>query len=108
MKIMTTTDERLLSRVKLKLRQGICGLHGHDSLLHFDGGHVSLLCSSCGYESPDGMWAAPARLSRGVPAPELRWCICRTPANAASPRRRAAIRCPWVQHPLGRNETSTL
>ena len=52
MKIMTTTDERLLSRVKLKLRQGICGLHGHDSLLHFDGGHVSLLCSSCGYESP--------------------------------------------------------
>jgi hypothetical protein len=51
MKTMTT-DEGLLSRVTLKFRQRICGLHGHDSLLHFDNGRISLLCSSCGHESP--------------------------------------------------------
>jgi hypothetical protein len=27
-------------------------MHGHDSLLHFEHGRLSLLCSSCGYESP--------------------------------------------------------
>ena len=51
MRIMTT-DEGLLSRVSLKFRQQVCGLHGHDSLLHFDNGRLSLLCSSCGHESP--------------------------------------------------------
>ena len=50
-----TTDEGLLSRVTLKFRQRMCGLHGHDSLLHFDNGRISLLCSSCGHESPG--WA---------------------------------------------------
>jgi hypothetical protein len=47
-----TTDNRLLSRVALRVRQGVCGLHGHDALLHFDKGRMSLLCSSCGHESP--------------------------------------------------------
>ena len=27
-------------------------MHGHDSLLHFEHGRMSLLCSSCAYESP--------------------------------------------------------
>jgi hypothetical protein len=27
-------------------------MHGHDSLLHFEHGRMSLLCSSCGHESP--------------------------------------------------------
>jgi hypothetical protein len=35
-----------------QVRQFICGLHGHDSLLHFEKGRLSLLCSSCGYETP--------------------------------------------------------
>jgi hypothetical protein len=34
------------------VRQFICALHGHDSLLHFEQGRLSLLCSSCGYETP--------------------------------------------------------
>jgi hypothetical protein len=34
------------------VRQFICGLHGHDALLHFDHGRISLLCTSCGHESP--------------------------------------------------------
>jgi hypothetical protein len=39
----------------------LCGLHGHDALLHFDHGRISLLCTSCGYESPG--WDV-----KGVPA----------------------------------------
>ena len=40
------------SGVITQLRRFICGLHGHDSLLHFGEGRVSLLCSSCGHETP--------------------------------------------------------
>ena len=40
------------SGVITQLRRFICGLHGHDSLLHFGDGRVSLLCSSCGHETP--------------------------------------------------------
>ena len=40
------------TRVADHVRQAICGMHGHDSLLHFEHGRMSLLCSSCGYESP--------------------------------------------------------
>ncbi len=42
----------LLARTGEQVRQFICGLHGHDALLHFDRGRMSLLCTSCGYESP--------------------------------------------------------
>jgi len=42
----------MMSRVGEQLRRFICGLHGHDSLLHFEEGRVSLLCSSCGHETP--------------------------------------------------------
>jgi hypothetical protein len=41
-----------LARIGGQVRQFICGLHGHDSLLHFQKGRLSLLCSSCGYETP--------------------------------------------------------
>ena len=63
-----TTDDRLLSRMTLKVRQRICGLHGHDSLLHFDGAHVSLLCSSCGHESP-GWDVGGASTTRPITSP---------------------------------------
>jgi len=42
----------VMSRIGEQLRRLICGLHGHDSLLHFGDGRVSLLCSSCGHETP--------------------------------------------------------
>ena len=35
-----------------KVRQFFCGLHGHDALLHFEHGRMSLQCTSCGYETP--------------------------------------------------------
>ena len=35
-----------------KVRQFLCGLHGHDALLHFERGRMSLQCTSCGFETP--------------------------------------------------------
>jgi hypothetical protein len=51
---ITTTPEPdgALTRAVLQLRQFVCGLHGHDSLMHFERGRISLLCSTCGYETP--------------------------------------------------------
>jgi len=39
-------------RVMDRLRQMFCGLHGHDTLLHFDKDRMSLRCVSCGHETP--------------------------------------------------------
>ena len=53
----------IVGRVSVKLRQLLCGLGGHDSLLQFEKERISLLCASCGHESPG--WAlteAPPRL----------------------------------------------
>ena len=54
-------DPGLLGRVAAQVRQFICGLHGHDALLHFEQGRISLQCTSCGYETPG--WEI-----KGVPA----------------------------------------
>jgi hypothetical protein len=45
-------SEGLLSKAGLQLRQFVCGLHGHDALKHFEQGRISLLCVSCGHETP--------------------------------------------------------
>lgn len=55
------TTDGLFSQVTLKVRQGLCALHGHDALLHFDQGRISLLCSSCGHESPGWEFGGTAR-----------------------------------------------
>ena len=51
------SDATPISHAARQLRQFMCGLHGHDTLLHFEGRHVSLVCTSCGYESPG--WTVP-------------------------------------------------
>jgi hypothetical protein len=58
---MLATFKRFLAHLALRTRQFICSLHGHDSLLHFEHGRISLLCSSCGSETPG--WDV-----KGVPA----------------------------------------
>ena len=35
-----------------RVRQMFCGLHGHDTLLHFEQDRMSLRCVSCGHETP--------------------------------------------------------
>lgn len=52
----------VFSRIGAFFRQTICGLHGHDSLLHFEENRVCLRCSSCGYETPG--WAVDGKRPR--------------------------------------------
>ena len=42
----------LIGRTAGHVRQFLCGLHGHDALLHFEQGRISLQCTSCGYQTP--------------------------------------------------------
>ena len=42
----------ILTRAISQCQQFICGLSGHDALLHFEQRRLSLQCSSCGHESP--------------------------------------------------------
>lgn len=58
----------LLNSVGESVRQFICGLHGHDALLHFEDGRMSLLCSSCGHETPG--WDVTMSLQRRLEAAE--------------------------------------
>ena len=51
----------LIGRAAGHVRQFLCGLHGHDALLHFEQGRISLQCTSCGYQTPG--WDV-----KGVPA----------------------------------------
>jgi len=62
-----------LPRVADHVRQFICGLHGHDELLHFGEGRMSLHCVSCGYESPGWELARGTDAEKtAAPAPRAR------------------------------------
>lgn len=56
---LTTTaaaqEEGLGVRVLDWLRQAVCAIHGHDTMLHFQHERMSLRCVSCGHETPG--WA---------------------------------------------------
>ena len=54
-----------------KVRQFICGLHGHDALLHFEEGRMSLQCTSCGYETPGWDLKAKTVVVEAEPASRL-------------------------------------
>jgi hypothetical protein len=51
---VTTSPQHhgVIVRAAVQVRQFMCGLHGHDTLKHFERGRISLLCASCGYETP--------------------------------------------------------
>lgn len=38
--------------VMVRVRQAICGFRGHDAVLHFEAGRMSLVCTSCLYSTP--------------------------------------------------------
>jgi hypothetical protein len=44
--------EGFLSWLWVQVEQAMCGLHGHDTLLHFDENRIFLRCASCGHETP--------------------------------------------------------
>jgi len=40
------------ARMMESMRQFVCGMRGHDTLLHFEDERMSLRCVSCGHETP--------------------------------------------------------
>jgi hypothetical protein len=50
-----THEEGLGERVIDRLRQVVCGLHGHDTYVQFEQDRMFLRCVSCGHETPG--WA---------------------------------------------------
>ena len=77
---MAPEADGVVSRVTLQLRQFMCGLHGHDALLHFERGRMSLLCASCGHETPG--W-------------DVKTASARQEGHEAKPR---VVRMPLVGH----------
>ncbi len=45
-------EDSFLGRIVDAVRQTLCSLRGHDSVLHFEQNKVLLRCTSCGYDSP--------------------------------------------------------
>lgn len=41
-----------VSRTAGRLGQLLCGLRGHDSVLHFESSRVMMRCTSCGHDTP--------------------------------------------------------
>ena len=41
-----------LARLTTRMSQLVCGVRGHDTLLHFEDERISLRCVSCGHETP--------------------------------------------------------
>jgi NAD-dependent SIR2 family protein deacetylase len=47
-----TAEAGLLSRIAMRIGQAVCGLRGHDSVLHFEGSRVMMRCTSCQHDTP--------------------------------------------------------
>lgn len=58
----------LIDRLLRRLGQLICGITGHDAILHFEERRMCLRCTSCGYDSPgwDLGEGSPRLLYHGV------------------------------------------
>jgi hypothetical protein len=45
-------SDNLMNRTVSRVGQLLCGLRGHDSVLHFEGKRVNMRCTSCGHDTP--------------------------------------------------------
>ena len=52
----------VISRGISRLGQLLCGLRGHDAVLHFESNRVMMRCTSCGYDTPG--WEISGRTPR--------------------------------------------
>jgi hypothetical protein len=48
----TAEADGLVARAIGRFGQMMCGLRGHDSVLHFEGNRVMMRCTSCGHDTP--------------------------------------------------------
>jgi hypothetical protein len=78
----SSTGVGLAARVMDRLGQMVCGLRGHDSVLHFEGNRVMMRCTSCSHDTPG--WEISGRGPR--------------PRFAGDPRRHALKKPRLVLH----------
>ena len=45
-------DDGAVARAVSRVSQLLCGLRGHDSVLHFERNRVNMRCTSCGHDTP--------------------------------------------------------
>jgi hypothetical protein len=60
----STASASLFERLSMRVGQWLCGVHGHDSVLHFEGKRVMMRCTSCGHDSPGWEISGRAPLQR--------------------------------------------
>jgi hypothetical protein len=48
----TQVTSGVMNRVAGRVGQWLCGMRGHDAVLHFEGKRVMMRCTSCGHDSP--------------------------------------------------------
>ena len=46
------TAAAIFNRAVWRFGQLLCGIRGHDSVLHFEAKRVMMRCTSCGYDTP--------------------------------------------------------
>jgi hypothetical protein len=56
------TAGSVINRAVARFGQILCGMRGHDSVLHFEGKRVMMRCTSCGHDSPG--WEVSGRAPR--------------------------------------------
>lgn len=61
------TVATFFGRLATRVGQLLCGLSGHDTVMHFEGKRVMMRCTSCGYDTPGWELAdrAPRRRFEG-------------------------------------------
>jgi hypothetical protein len=52
----------MMNRAVARFGQLLCGMRGHDSVLHFEGKRVMMRCTSCGHDTPG--WEISGRAPR--------------------------------------------
>jgi hypothetical protein len=50
--VTTQSSIGVMSRAMGRIGQLVCGLRGHDSVLHFESNRVNMRCTSCGHDTP--------------------------------------------------------
>jgi NAD-dependent SIR2 family protein deacetylase len=52
----------LAVRALMRVGQLLCGLRGHDTVMHFEGKRIMMRCTSCGHDTPG--WEVADRAPR--------------------------------------------
>jgi hypothetical protein len=76
-----TAETGVLARTMGVMGQLLCGLRGHDAVMHFEGNRVNMRCTSCGHDTPG--WEISGRGPRRRYEGDARRHLLTTPKRLA-------------------------